>query len=245
MGVVAAVSEAPTLVVAEAFGTTVQGEGPSLGRRASFLRLMGCNLACSWCDSGFTWDASRFDLRVQGTRMPVPVILERLAVGSPGLVVITGGEPLLHQHQAGWRALLDGLCDAGIHVEVETNGTLLPTPETVARVSSFNVSPKLGHGGDPVEARLVPEALARFSALADLGMAGFKFVATGPADVAEIAGVCDTYGIHRGQVWVMPEGTTAAAITTGLGALADAAVAAGFNLTTRLHVLAWGDERGR
>ena len=43
-----------TLVVAEVFGPTVQGEGPSAGRRASFIRLGGCNLHCDWCDTKFT-----------------------------------------------------------------------------------------------------------------------------------------------------------------------------------------------
>jgi pyruvate-formate lyase-activating enzyme len=60
-----------SLVLAEVFGPTVQGEGPSLGRAASFIRTGGCNLTCSWCTvpgmmilrPDFTWTPVE-DLRV-------------------------------------------------------------------------------------------------------------------------------------------------------------------------------------
>lgn len=53
------------LVVSEVFGPTFQGEGPSLGRRAGFVRLGRCNLDCSWCDTPNTWDWSRFDPAIE------------------------------------------------------------------------------------------------------------------------------------------------------------------------------------
>ena len=232
----------PTLVVAEVFGPTVQGEGPSAGRRAGFIRLMGCNLGCSWCDSAFTWDSSRYELRGQATRTPVADIVTRAMAGNPGLVVITGGEPLLHQSQAGWLPLLSALTEAGADIEIETNGTQAPDLVTIDRVTRFNVSPKLAHAGDPEAARIRPLALRALDAT---GKAVFKFVCRGPDDVAEAACIAEAVGILAHRVWIMPEGVTVAAITSGLGQLADAAVAAGFNVTTRLHVLAWGDERGR
>ena len=48
-----------TLRVAEVYGRVLQGEGPHAGRPATFIRLMGCNLSCSWCDSRFTWGHRR------------------------------------------------------------------------------------------------------------------------------------------------------------------------------------------
>ena len=49
------------LVVSEVFGPTFQGEGPSSGQRAMFVRLGRCNLDCAFCDTAYTWDWTRYD----------------------------------------------------------------------------------------------------------------------------------------------------------------------------------------
>lgn len=241
MGDVLAGPGVRTLVAAEAFSPTVQGEGPSLGRRCGFVRLSGCNLSCTWCDSAFTWDGTRFDLRAENQRRPVDDLIAAATVGDPGMVVVTGGEPLLHQHQDGWLPLLDGLRARGAEIEVETNGTRAPTAETVARVARFNVSPKLAHAGDPAGRRIVPDVLGVFATLTEAGRAAFKFVARDEGDVDEVQAL----GLPPHMVWVMPEGTSAEEVTAGLGRIADRAIGAGFNVTTRLHVLCWGNERAR
>ncbi|MFE5595221.1 7-carboxy-7-deazaguanine synthase QueE [Streptomyces sp. NPDC056549] len=231
-----------TLVVREVFGPTVQGEGPSTGRRCAFIRLGGCNLTCTWCDTPETWDGKRFDLRATLTRRTIQDIVTRATEGVPDLVVITGGEPLLHQQQDGWRSLLVALRSAGMEMEVETNGTQTPDPITAQLVARFNVSPKLAHAGDPEHKRIRPEALA---ALHDTGKAAFKFVCQGPDDVAEVAAFAETHALDPSRVWVMPEGTDTPTLCDRLREIADPAIAAGFNLTTRLHVHAWGSESGR
>jgi len=68
-------------------------------------------------------------------------------------------------------------------------------------------------------------------------------VATGLGDLDEIAGLREAYGLD--PVWVMPEGTTSAAVLDGMRLLADEVIARGWHLTPRLHVLLWGDQRGR
>lgn len=233
---------ADSLVVSEVFGPTVQGEGPSAGRRCSFVRLGGCNLHCSWCDSAYTWDAGRFDLRQELNRRPVDAIADKLATHGTSMVVVTGGEPLLHQNQGGFLRLLGLLTDQGCDIEVETNGTQAPTAETAALVTRFNVSPKLASGGDPLHLRLVPAAVR---VLLATGKAVFKFVCSDLDDLAEASAMAEYLTIPPHLVWIMPEGTDAVKLNAGLAALADLAVAAGFNLTTRLHVLAWGNERAR
>ncbi|MFG2404257.1 7-carboxy-7-deazaguanine synthase QueE [Streptomyces brevispora] len=232
----------PWLLVAECFGPTIQGEGPSTGRRASFLRLGACNLSCNWCDSGETWDASRFNLRETLTRRPVTELVDRLLEAAPGIVVITGGEPLLHQKRPGWITLLARLEAAGVDIEVETNGTLAPTPHTAAHVTRFNVSPKLAHAGDPEDKRIRPQALATLVAT---GRAAFKFVCRTEADVDQVAAHAHTHNLPPDTVWVMPEGTNTTELDTRLRVIADPAIAAGFNITGRLHVNAWGNEKGR
>jgi 7-carboxy-7-deazaguanine synthase len=221
---------------------TWQGEGPSLGRKCSFIRLGGCNLHCAWCDTPFTWDAARFDLREQITNRPVAEVVEQVESHGTSMVVVTGGEPLLHQHRPGWVALIRRLRDRGFRIEVETNGTRAPTAQTGNDVTEFNVSPKLAHAGDPEGLRI------NRAALTDLvrgGKAVFKFVVAEIAQLDEVAAICKLAGIPHGRVWIMPEGTDAATVTARARLLADPVLARGWNMTTRLHVLIWGDERGR
>lgn len=231
-----------TLVLSEVFGRTVQGEGPALGRLCGFVRLGGCNLACAWCDTAYTWDATRFDLREELTRTPVAGILAKVDAMDVPLIIISGGEPLLHQYQPAWRELLNGLAARGIEVHVETNGTRAPSPFTAEAVSRFAVSPKLAHAGDPESKRIRPDALA---ALLDTGKAFFKFVAQDVTDLDEVQGFVDGVAIPDRLVWVMPEGVTPEAVVAGGAAIASAVVDHGWNLTTRLHVLCWPKERAR
>jgi 7-carboxy-7-deazaguanine synthase len=231
---------ADELLVAERFGPTVQGEGPSLGQRAVFIRLMQCNLRCPPCDTPYTWDATRFDLDAEAAPVAIAELLGWASAQPVDLVVITGGEPLLQQRRL--VPLVSGLVEAGLRVEIETNGTIAPVPELLARVTRFNVSPKLSTfgAGMPRAKRIKPGVLHQFVAS---GRAVFKFVAVGVADLAEITELVDEHQLA--PVFVMPEGRSAKVVTRRLAELAEAAIARGFHLTTRLHVLAWGDQRGR
>lgn len=234
------VADQPTLVVSEIFGPTWQGEGPSLGTRAAFVRLGRCNLACTWCDTPFTWRWTDHDPAVELTRLSVSEIIARVDAIPAPLVVVTGGEPLLQQTHL--PALLGHLKGEGRRIEIETAGTLAPLPTVVAAVDRFNVSPKLENSGNRRDRRYRPEVLAAFVAT---GRAAFKFVVTNPADLEEIAAIVEDCAISPGDVWVMPEGVDADTLIARSRELAEATLARGWNMTTRLHVLLWGDERGR
>lgn len=231
--------------VAEVFGPTVQGEGPSVGRRCGFIRLGGCNLACSWCDTPFTWDWTgrngvAYDPHLELRQAGSEELVDQLVAMSVPLAVITGGEPMVQGSAVA--ELTRQLNIAGMDVEIETNGTRLPPSDLLrAKRVRFNVSPKLANSGEPVERRIRPDVLRILAGRADTA---FKFVAADPADLDEIAGLVEGLALPAAQVWIMPEGTSTAAITDGLDKLAEATIAAGFNLTTRLHVLVWGDRRG-
>ncbi len=226
-----------TLPVAEVFAS-VQGEGPHTGMRCGFVRLGYCNLSCSWCDTAFTWDSARHDVAA-GCPERHPGEVHRV-LEAAGLrdVVLTGGEPMLWADTPALRTLLD----AWWRWHVETNGTIGPPWWWRDMVETTVVSPKLAHSGVAEARRLVPGALR---AWAREPRAVFKFVCRQVADLTEVAHICATYRIAPGRVWIMPEGTDAATVIAGGRALADPAIAAGYNLSTRLHVLLWGDERGR
>ena len=86
-----AAEHAGDLLVAELFGPTFQGEGPSAGQQALFVRLSRCNLSCRWCDTSYTWDWSRFDPHAEARRLPVPEVARWLLQWPVRLVVVTDG----------------------------------------------------------------------------------------------------------------------------------------------------------
>ncbi len=225
------------LRVAELFGPTLQGEGPSVGQRAVFVRLSGCNLDCAWCDTPYTWDWSRFDQAAESREMAVGDIRDWVLARDPDLVVITGGEPLVQSRRL--LPLITALTAHGRRVEIETNGTVYPGEAATVQVR-FNVSPKLAGSGIPAGRRIRPATLL---ALRDSGKAVFKFVISDECDVAELARLQAGLGLE--PIWVMPQGVTEQSVLAGLRALAGPALEHGWNLTPRLHVLLWGDERGR
>ncbi len=233
-----AAARSAVLAICEVFGPTFQGEGPSAGTRAFFLRLSGCNLDCGWCDTPYTWDWTRYDRTEQVRRMTVEQVLGWALDHDAELMVITGGEPLLQQRRL--LPVTAALARAGWRVEIETNGTVAPDAALVETLTAFNVSPKLANSGVAERRRIRPEALARFVAT---GRAVFKFVVTDPGDLDEVGELVGRFGLH--PVWIMPEGTDPDTVLTRLRELAEPVLARGWNLGNRLHIVLWRDERGR
>ena len=219
---------------------SVQGEGRTAGTPSAFVRLAGCNLACGWCDTAYTWDWTAYDYATHVMEMETDGVMERVrALGAPN-VVVTGGEPLIQQ-AAGLDDLCRRLAGAGHSVEVETNGTIPPNPGMIAAVSRWNVSPKTAGSGNPAR-REVAGALDAFSALPN---ADFKFVVSVPSDAAEAEAIARRYGVPPERVALMPEGATAAALAGRSGWVRGEAASRGFRFSSRLQVLLWGAERGR
>lgn len=233
-----------TLPVSEVFGPTIQGEGPAAGEPCHFIRLGGCNLSCSWCDTPYTWDGTRFDLRAELTQTTPEAIVAQLPTEQT-TVVISGGEPLLHQRRPAWRELLERLRAADHLVHLETNGTLEPTHHTLEHLELAVVSPKQAHAGthrggqDPTMNPVWAGSWA-----ASFGPHFKVVVETGP-DVQAAATWAAAHGIPLARLWVMPRGVTPSELAMRTGEIAQAAADVGCRFTSRLHVLAWGDERGR
>jgi 7-carboxy-7-deazaguanine synthase len=225
----------PTLVVAGVVGPTVHAQGPSAGRRCSVIQMGGCNLACTWCDSAFTWDTSRYDLSRELAYWPVQEVASHALACRPAMVVISGGEPLLQQNSPAWPMLLEAL--AGHEIGVETNGTIAPIADTLSKVSWVTVSPKLAHSGDPAWARINGEVLVRWGLLARTLDIDFSFVVRDISDVATVVTLVTLHGLPPERVWVTPEGTTAVTVLNRLREVSEAALAAGFNLSARLNAL--------
>lgn len=100
------------LRVSEIFHS-LQGESTRVGLPTVFVRLTGCPLRCSWCDSEYAFTG--------GTALSIDEVLERVAQFACAQVCVTGGEPLA---QKDCPALLQALCAAGFDVSLETSGSL-------------------------------------------------------------------------------------------------------------------------
>ncbi|MBM4361529.1 MAG: 7-carboxy-7-deazaguanine synthase QueE [Deltaproteobacteria bacterium] len=226
-----------SLRVSEIF-TSFQGEGPSAGAPATFLRLAVCNLRCSYCDTRYTWDFTAYSYRDEVRRLPAEEVLRLLLAETPARLVVTGGEPLLQQ-----RALAPVLAalPPDLPVEVETNGTLAPLPELAARVDQWNVSPKLSASGDPERRRLVPRAL---EALLGTGRAWLKLVVDSAADSEEATALVARLAWPRERVLFMPRAATRDALHEALPRVTSLARGAGFGLSPRLHVEQFDGRRG-
>lgn len=232
-----------TLPVSEVFGPVWQGEGPHTGRLCSFVRLGLCNLACSWCDTPYTWDHTRFDVNAECPPRTPEDIAATLRAHGTEVVVLSGGEPLVHQTTDALQELLTARLP-NIEWHVETNGTLEPRGWLIGAVSHFTVSPKLDQG-DPAKRRLRPTALESFGRLARAGKAAWKVVCRHPADVDEAVEMFDAYRVPPSARWVMPEGVTSAAVLTGALGISEAATKHRLNLTLRNHTLMYEQERAR
>ena len=219
---------------------SIQGEGISTGVPSVFLRLATCNLKCRWCDTKYTWDWSNFNYATEVVELDTPELLSKIQSFECPHVVITGGEPLLQQ--AGLEPLIESLAEYGFSFEIETNGTIVPSANLLRYIDQWNVSPKLRTSGNISEERLVPIALQIF---ARLPKAFFKFVIATESDVDEVCNLTKQYKIPPDQVLLMPEGRTADALNRKSEWLSEACVRHGFRFTTRLHIILWGDERGR
>ena len=105
-------ASATQLRISEIFHS-LQGETSRAGLPTVFVRLTGCPLRCSYCDTAYAFSG--------GQNMALPAILEEVARYETRYVTVTGGEPLA---QKGCLELLRALCDAGYEVSLETGGAL-------------------------------------------------------------------------------------------------------------------------
>ena len=226
---------------------SLQGEGPSAGMPVAFVRLSRCNLACTWCDTAYTWrfegdnrphrDGIAFARKANQVTLSPAETAERIAALGQKRLVITGGEPLL---QAGALAeMLAHLPD--IAVEIETNGTVASPARLDVRVDQYNVSPKLAHSGNPADLALIPE---RLDAWAADPRAFLKFVIAAPEDVDEVLALQRRYRLKPERVFLRAEGTDSATLRARQAWLSELCLKHGFRMSDRLHIHLYGDTRG-
>src|SRR5262245_58234553 len=123
--------------VAETF-FSIQGEGPTAGLPAVFVRLQGCSVGCSWCDTKYSWDPGA------GRETTVEAVVAEAIGHGCSRAVVTGGEPL---ESILFEPIVTGLLDREFNIEVETSGTIAPPDSPAMTRLQWNVSLKLPSSG--------------------------------------------------------------------------------------------------
>jgi organic radical activating enzyme len=171
--------------------------------------------------------------------MSVSAVIEKIASLGCKHLVLTGGEPLLHQRVLA--PLLATLRRDGFFIEVETNGTIAPSADFAGSVDCFNVSPKISNSLVEEGVRTRPDALRAF---VRSGKAWFKFVVCDKGDLEEVEAMISRFVIPRDRVILMPEGIDAAKLLERSRWLVEVCKERGLRFSLRLHILLWGNRRG-
>lgn len=127
-----------------------QGEGLHAGRAAYFIRTFGCPVHCPWCDSAGTWHPDYIPEKIQ--KFDESTLVKAARATEAGFVVVTGGEPAIHD----LAPLVNALHGAGVKAHLETSGAFpikgdfdwitlspkrwkLPLEENLSRADEFKI----------------------------------------------------------------------------------------------------------
>ena len=213
-----------TMLINEIFHS-IQGEGKNAGKPAVFLRLGGCNLACKWCDTKYTWYPKQSDNQT----WTIDEVIRKIKKYPVKHLVITGGEPLLQQDKL--EELLKKL--EGYTVELETNGSM--PCKIFGLIEQINCSPKLKNSGNfPYPLRVKPASKKIL----------YKFVIQKGEDLKEINAFIRKYKIPKKKVYLMPEGTNKTTLQKQSKWLIEICNKQGYNFSPRLHIMLYGNKRG-
>lgn len=242
------------LPVSETF-VSIQGEGLLTGVPSAFLRLSGCNLRCAWCDTPYaSWSP-------EGSQRSIDDLVHWTLATGARHAVLTGGEPMMFPALP---ELSSRLAACGIHITIETAGTILPLPPTPPShphplvCDLMSISPKLegstprGDPRDPTGAwatrhqqrRLNLPVLQQLLDQYPAPKRQLKFVIAAPADLEEVESLLSRLrGWTPADVLLMPEGTTEPA-PERRQLVVNACLAKGYRYCHRLHITLFGNKRG-
>ena len=202
---------------------SLQGEALTVGIPTTFVRLTGCPLRCSYCDTAYAFSG--------GEWMSVDEILDRVAAERTRYVTVTGGEPLAQKACFG---LLDSLCDAGYSVSLETSGALDVSAVDPRVVKVMDI--KTPGSGE--------EARNRLDNLDFIGPNDqLKFVICDQQDYEWSRNFLDRHDLaERCEVLFSPSFAQLPASDLADWILRDALPV---RMQMQMHKLLWGDQRGK
>ncbi|MFZ0589185.1 MAG: 7-carboxy-7-deazaguanine synthase QueE [Bryobacteraceae bacterium] len=218
---------------------SIQGEGSLVGVPSVFIRTSGCNLRCVWCDTPDTsWSP-------KGEDRSIEQIIAEVEPFCASHVVVTGGEPMIAQEIA---ALTSRLCEMGLHITIETAGTVYHP----VSCDLMSISPKLRNSipydrdegrwaAQHDRLRYQPEVLKR---LASEYNHQLKFVVASREDLDEIEELQAELHIESRNIILMPEGTDPAVLYKRAQWIVDICKRKQYRFSPRVHIDLWGAQRG-
>lgn len=233
-----------TLKVSEHFHS-IQGEGMSAGRNAVFWRLTNCVLNCSWCDTTEVWrTGTDFTFSQWYKICDEKRYLHYLDKFIGASLVITGGDPMIQQTNL--VALFRYLEEQEVKVsdwfiEVETQATLVPSPEFTEYVTQWNLSPKLANSGEKLDKRIKKKVLEQY---VDSKQYQLKFVIGDQKDADEALALAASLNVPSWRVYFMPLASSQDEMKQRALSVAELAVRLGVNYSPRLHIDLWNKKTG-
>jgi 7-carboxy-7-deazaguanine synthase len=199
---------------------SLQGEGTLIGTPTVFVRTVGCNLECAWCDTPYS--------KKGGDEMSVSEILAKVKEYETHFVCVTGGEPLYQEESV---KLIDELLKAGFHVTVETNGSI--SLEDLPCSMNMMISMDLKCPSSNMHEQMDLTNLELLSPIDQL-----KFVVANREDMMYAAKILKDHKIECNVIFT-PVGGLA------LEPVADFVLKKKLNVRVlpQLHKLIWGDKR--
>lgn len=212
---------------------TIQGEGILIGTVSAIIRFWGCNLKCKWCDEQFSLKPGT------GYELSIKDILEEIREYNCENVIITGGEPLIHQEIV---ALTNALKDNNYHITIETNATI----QRNVSCDLISMSPKLSHSiPDNVSdirryngKRIKIDVIRYYIKNYDYQI---KFVVGCEKDFNEIEEILSKVGSHdRSKVLIMPLAASRRQLFKVQKEIIAMCIERNWRYANRLHLQVWG-----
>jgi organic radical activating enzyme len=236
------------LRISEFFWDTIQGEGIYIGQPAAFLRLQGCTLNCSYCDTEKVWKI--------GSPYTFKELFELIdhslgfitALKAGQHLIISGGSPLLQQERlANFLVEFDSRYKFTPFIEIENECIIKPIHWLSISniIHCWNNSPKLASSGIPLEKRYNADII-RY--MASLQNSWFKFVMfyKDDEDWNEIEELyLKPKLIRKDQIILMPGGATKKEIKRNRAEVIETAIKHNVRYISREHIILWGNKVGR
>ncbi|WP_169776767.1 7-carboxy-7-deazaguanine synthase QueE [Campylobacter mucosalis] len=246
------------LEVVESF-LSIQGEGKFQGHLAIFIRLFGCNLNCfgfnvkqispktneilTGCDTIRAVFKSHFSAKKYKNADEIMNLIYQKCenLGTKPIIVITGGEPLIHHKNEILLEVLERLIKQNFIVQFETNATIKVdfAKFGIYKKCIFAMSVKLENSGESRAKRIKTEAI---KAISKNAKCFYKFVLRG--DENELSQIDEILKIAQNEVWLMPMAADINELEKNALKVAQIAIAKGFCYSDRLHIRLWDKKEG-